>query len=41
MEEGLRRPAADLESGAWERRHAGLLELEDIDRDHRLLMYPP
>ena len=37
-EEGLRRLEADLESGAWERRHAGLLDLDEIDRGYRLLV---
>ena len=29
---------ADLESGAWERRHAGLLELEELDLGYRLVI---
>jgi SAM-dependent methyltransferase len=41
VEEGVRRLGADLESGAWERRHADLLELEEIDRGYRLLVHPP
>src|SRR4051795_204859 len=36
--EGLRRLEADLQSGAWERRHADLLELHEIDRGYRLLV---
>jgi hypothetical protein len=30
VEAGLARLAADLESGAWERRHRDLLELEEL-----------
>jgi hypothetical protein len=41
VEEGLARLRADLESGAWERRHADLLEFEEIDRGYRLLAHPP
>jgi SAM-dependent methyltransferase len=41
VEEGLERLRADLESGAWERRHADLLELEEMDRGYRLLVHPP
>jgi SAM-dependent methyltransferase len=41
VEEGLARLRADLESGEWERRHADLLELEEIDRGYRLLVHPP
>ena len=35
---GSRGCARDLESGAWERRHADLLELEELDRGYRLLV---
>jgi SAM-dependent methyltransferase len=38
VEEGLDRLAADLESGQWERRHAGLLDLDELDRGYRLLV---
>ena len=36
---GSRGWRADLESGAWERRHADLLELEELDRGYRLLVH--
>jgi hypothetical protein len=39
VEEGLARLAADLESGEWRRRHADLLELDEIDRGYRLLVH--
>ena len=38
---GVARLAADLESGAWERRHADLLDLEELDLGYRLLIHPP
>jgi SAM-dependent methyltransferase len=41
LEEGLARLAADLESGVWERRHADLLGLEELDLGYRLLIHPP
>ena len=41
LEEGMARLAADLDSGAWERRHADLLELEELDLGYRLLIHPP
>ncbi len=41
MEEGVARLAADLESGAWERRHADLLGLDELDLGYRLLIHPP
>jgi SAM-dependent methyltransferase len=41
LEEGVARLAADLESGAWERRHADLLDLEQLDLGYRLLAHPP
>jgi hypothetical protein len=34
---GLARLRADLESGGWARRHADLLELEELDLGYRLL----
>jgi SAM-dependent methyltransferase len=34
---GLARLQADLESGEWARRHADLLELEELDLGYRLL----
>ena len=41
LEEGVARLAADLESGTWERRHADLLGLEELDLGYRLLIHPP
>jgi SAM-dependent methyltransferase len=41
LEEGMARLKADLHSGAWERRHAELLELEELDLGYRLLIHPP
>jgi SAM-dependent methyltransferase len=41
VERGLARLAADLESGAWERRHADLLELAELDCGYRLVVHPP
>jgi SAM-dependent methyltransferase len=38
VEEGLARLEADLESGAWQRRHAGLLELDELDAGYRLIV---
>jgi len=38
--EALDRLAADLESGAWHRRHAALLELDELDLGYRLLSTP-
>ena len=35
---GLARLRADIESGAWQRRHADLLELEELDLGYRLLV---
>lgn len=37
VERGIGRLAADLESGAWRHRHAGLLELDHIDAGFRLI----
>ena len=39
--EGLSRLAEDLDSGAWERRHAELLGLDELDLGYRLLIHPP
>ena len=36
--EGLARLRADLESGAWARRHADLLERDELDLGYRLLV---
>lgn len=41
LEEGMARLEADLRSGAWERRHAHLLTLEELDLGYRLLIHPP
>jgi SAM-dependent methyltransferase len=38
LADGLARLRADIESGAWARRHADLLELEDLDLGYRLLV---
>jgi hypothetical protein len=40
VEEGLARLASDLESGAWHRRHAHLLELDELDGGYRLIVSP-
>ena len=36
--EGLERLRADLASGAWARRHADLLERDELDLGYRLLV---
>ena len=38
LADGLARLRADLESGEWARRHAGLLEREEMDPGYRLLI---
>lgn len=38
VERALARLAADLDSGAWARRNAGLLQLEELDLGYRLLV---
>jgi SAM-dependent methyltransferase len=38
LAEGLARLRADLESGAWARRHADLLEHDELDLGYRLLV---
>jgi SAM-dependent methyltransferase len=38
LEPGLTKLAADLESGAWQRRHADLLELDELDTGMRLVV---
>jgi len=38
IDRGLARLAADLDSGEWERRHADLLSLEELDGGYRLLV---
>jgi SAM-dependent methyltransferase len=38
LAEGLTRLRADIESGEWARRHADLLDLEEIDLGYRLLV---
>jgi SAM-dependent methyltransferase len=37
-EKGLQKLRRDLESGAWQRRHAGLLTLEEYDAGYRLVV---
>jgi SAM-dependent methyltransferase len=39
VEEGVERLAADLESGAWRRRHADLFELDELDGGYRLVVH--
>jgi SAM-dependent methyltransferase len=39
-DQGVARLAADLESGEWERRHADLLELDELDCGYRLVVHP-
>ncbi len=39
VEDGLARLAADLESGAWRRRHADLLRLDELDGGYRLVIH--
>jgi SAM-dependent methyltransferase len=41
LAEGLARLRADLDSGAWARRHADLLERDSLDLGHRLLVGRP
>jgi SAM-dependent methyltransferase len=38
LADGLRRLRADIASGAWARRHADLLELDELDLGYRLLV---
>jgi hypothetical protein len=38
VERGMRALAADLETGAWNRRHAALLQREDFDAGYRLVV---
>jgi SAM-dependent methyltransferase len=38
LADGLRRLREDLDSGAWERRHADLLEHDELDLGYRLLI---
>jgi SAM-dependent methyltransferase len=38
LDRGLERLAADLASGAWERRHADLLDMPQLDLGYRLLV---
>jgi SAM-dependent methyltransferase len=39
LEKGIARLREDLESGEWERRHAELLELDELDLGYRLLVH--
>jgi len=41
VEAGLDRLAADLRSGRWQREHAGLLELAQLDLGYRLITAQP
>ena len=38
LEDGLRRLAADIDSGAWARRHCDLLDLDELDLGYRLVV---
>jgi hypothetical protein len=38
VRQGLARLAADLESGAWHRRHGHLLDLDELDLGYRLVV---
>lgn len=38
LESGLRKLAADLESGLWAERHRDLLELDELDLGYRLVI---
>jgi SAM-dependent methyltransferase len=40
LAEGLARLRADIDSGAWARRHADLLERDELDLGYRLLVGP-
>lgn len=37
-DEGLRRLAGDIQSGAWEDRHRDLLDLDELDLGYRLIV---
>ena len=39
VQSGIARLRRDLESGAWERRHGDLLELDELDLGYRLLVH--
>ena len=41
VEAAMARLAADLESGAWQRRHAELLDVDEIDAGYRLVISDP
>ena len=38
LAEGLARLEADLESGAWDRRHGQLRSMSELDLGHRLMI---
>ncbi len=38
-DEGLRRLAEDIDSGAWEDRHRNLLDLDELDLGYRLIVW--
>ena len=41
LADGLARLRADIDSGAWARRHADLLQLDEVDLGYRLLIGAP
>ena len=41
LADGLARLRADIESGAWARRHADLLQVDEVDLGYRLLIGAP
>jgi hypothetical protein len=41
VKRGVAQLAADLDSGEWERRHADLLTLDELDGGYRLVIHPP
>jgi hypothetical protein len=40
LEPGLERLRADLESGAWRRRHGHLFDLDELELGYRLVTAP-
>jgi hypothetical protein len=41
LADGLARLRADIDTGAWARRHADLLRLDELDLGYRLLIGAP
>jgi SAM-dependent methyltransferase len=41
VQDGVERLSTDLQSGEWQRRNAGLLELEELDLGYRLVVAGP